>query len=297
MCQKHQKLCHGHWLKKVVVCSPLFSMTLKVIWWKYALTYYTVFGIFHQSLPDQNSKYLHLYILFFSESGFMCMEVYRKADTIMSLKLGRLSRNPEEACNQHLFFDTAIPSVIIVSAKMGHKERCPLVGKYALVNNNIQSITLQEQPGKYNIFGLGTMYFCCCHPFKGLTYFFSWYKNLFIFGILSALEKSVHFAMKNIIKCFCFWKCEKLVCKWDDNGSSRIQVFQFFGTFLRPSLKKFAYCNNNNNVFCNGNLMGSDFKNNEKMPFFQRIQRHVFLANITKTIWCLVVLEREQNSQ
>ena len=182
MCQKHQKLCHGHWLKKVVVCSPLFSMTLKVIWWKYALTYYTVFGIFHQSLLDQNSKYLHFFILFFSESGFMCMEVYRKADTIMSLKLGRLSRNPEEACNQHLFFDTAIPSVIIVSAKMGHKERCPLVGKYALVNNNIQSITLQEQPGKYNIFGLGTMYFCFCHPFKGLTYFFSWYKNLFILG-------------------------------------------------------------------------------------------------------------------
>ena len=145
------------------VCSDLFHS----IWY------------FYQSLLYLNSNYLQF---FSSESGFMCMEVYRKADTIMSLKLGRLSRNPEEACNQHLFFDTAIPSVIIVSAKMGHKERCPLVGKYALVNNNIQSITLQEQPGKYNIFGLGTMYFCCCHPFKGLTYFFSWYKNLFILG-------------------------------------------------------------------------------------------------------------------
>ena len=86
---------------------------------------------------------------FSSESGFMCMEVYRKADSIMSLKLGKLSRNPEEACNQHLFFDTAIPSVIIVSSKMGHKERCPLVGKYALMINHLQN-QYQCLPGKHH---------------------------------------------------------------------------------------------------------------------------------------------------
>jgi len=80
------------------------------------------------------------------ESGFMCMEVYRKADSIMSLKLGKLSRNPEEACNQHLFFDTAIPSVIIVSAKMGHRVRCPLVGKYAMINNQQQLLSATSNP-------------------------------------------------------------------------------------------------------------------------------------------------------
>ena len=83
---------------------------------------------------------------FSSESGFMCMEVYRKADSIMSLKLGKLSRNPEEACNQHLFFDTAIPSVIIVSAKMGHRVRCPLVGKYAMINNQQQLLSATSNP-------------------------------------------------------------------------------------------------------------------------------------------------------
>ena len=76
----------------------------------------------------------------------MCMEVYRKADSIMSLKLGKLSRNPEEACNQHLFFDTAIPSVIIVSAKMGHRVRCPLVGKYAMINNQQQILSETSNP-------------------------------------------------------------------------------------------------------------------------------------------------------
>ena len=47
MCQKHQKLCHGHWLKKVVVCSPLFSMTLKVIW---PITQYLVFTTNHSPI-------------------------------------------------------------------------------------------------------------------------------------------------------------------------------------------------------------------------------------------------------
>ena len=155
----------------------------------------------------------------------------------MSLKLGRLSRNPEEACNQHLFFDTAIPSVIIVSAKMGHKERCPLVGKYALVNNNIQSITLQEQPGKYNIFGLGTMYFCCCHPFKGLTYFFLSTKTCLFWDIVSH-RKSVHFAMKNIIKCFCFLKVWKnLFANGMTMAAARFK-FSIFWHFFEALFKK-----------------------------------------------------------
>lgn len=68
----------------------------------------------------------------FSESGFVCMEVSRKSDSIMSVRLGRLSRNPEEACNQHLFFDKSIQPIIIVSAKHGHRQRCPLVGKYSI---------------------------------------------------------------------------------------------------------------------------------------------------------------------
>ena len=75
-----------------------------------------------------------MYFLFCSESGFVCIEVSRKSDSIMSLRLGKLSRNSEEACNQHLFFDNSIQPVIIVSAKHGQRERCPpLVGKYSLL--------------------------------------------------------------------------------------------------------------------------------------------------------------------
>ena len=75
-----------------------------------------------------------MYNQYDSESGFMCMEVSGKSDSIMSLRLGRLSRNPEEACNQHLFFDKSIQPVIIVSAKHGQRNRCPLVGKYSTIH-------------------------------------------------------------------------------------------------------------------------------------------------------------------
>jgi len=73
------------------------------------------------------------------ESGFVCMEASRKSDSILSLRLGKLSRNPDEACNQHLFFDASIQPVIIVSAKHGQRERCPLVGKYALIGKTLEN--------------------------------------------------------------------------------------------------------------------------------------------------------------
>ena len=80
-----------------------------------------------------------IFVLYSSESGFVCMEASRKSDSILSLRLGKLSRNPEEACNQHLFFDASIQPVIIVSAKHGQRERCPLVGKYALIGKTLEN--------------------------------------------------------------------------------------------------------------------------------------------------------------
>ena len=52
---------------------------------------------------------------FFSESGFVCMEIERKSENILSIKTGRLSRNQDEACNTQLFFDSNIPTSTIIS--------------------------------------------------------------------------------------------------------------------------------------------------------------------------------------
>jgi hypothetical protein len=55
-------------------------------------------------------------IMFFSEGGFLCLESERKSDHIMTFRIGRLSRNPEEACNKHLFFDDkAVKKTTIIS--------------------------------------------------------------------------------------------------------------------------------------------------------------------------------------
>lgn len=100
---------------------------------------------------NSNLSRIVMQVNFECESGFMCMEVSHKSDSILSLRLGRLSRNPEEACNQHLFFDNSIQPVIIVSAKQGHRESCPLVGKYSFVGNqpNTQSNQCGGLPGNH----------------------------------------------------------------------------------------------------------------------------------------------------
>ena len=49
------------------------------------------------------------------ESGFKCLEVLKKTEDVLSVKIGRLSRNSDEACNQQLFFDRNIPFTIIIS--------------------------------------------------------------------------------------------------------------------------------------------------------------------------------------
>lgn len=81
------------------------------------------------------------------ESGFVCLEAVRKSDSIMTVRLGRLSRNQEEACNRHLFFDNSIQPVTIVSGKHGHSQRCPLVGKY-LIQQQQQSRNVDENGGQ-----------------------------------------------------------------------------------------------------------------------------------------------------
>ncbi|TRY74844.1 hypothetical protein TCAL_11427 [Tigriopus californicus] len=65
------------------------------------------------------------------ESGFLCMDVEKKSPHILSLRMGRLSRNRDEACNPHLFFDVSSDKTTLISSKHYHS-RCPLVGKYLI---------------------------------------------------------------------------------------------------------------------------------------------------------------------
>ena len=51
----------------------------------------------------------------FSESGFMCLEVKYRSENVISARIGRLSRNQNEACDTELFFDKSIQSTTLIS--------------------------------------------------------------------------------------------------------------------------------------------------------------------------------------
>ena len=56
-----------------------------------------------------------LFILFSSESGFMCVEAEKKSGHILTLRIGRLSRNRDEACSTNLFFDGSVKRTTLIS--------------------------------------------------------------------------------------------------------------------------------------------------------------------------------------
>merc|ERR1719300_1438441 len=80
---------------------------------------------------EANFSRMIMQVNFDCESGFICLELTRKSPSVIATKLGRLSRNPDEACDQSLFFDAELKSTLLVSDYQ-KLEVCPLVGKYSL---------------------------------------------------------------------------------------------------------------------------------------------------------------------
>ena len=63
---------------------------------------------------ENKSKFVILkLIVVSSESGFICLEVKYRSENVISAKIGRLSRDREEACN--LFFDSSVQSTTLIS--------------------------------------------------------------------------------------------------------------------------------------------------------------------------------------
>ena len=64
---------------------------------------------------DKINYHVVFQLIVSSESGFMCFEVRYKSENVISAKVGRLSRNQEEACDRQLFFDASIQSTTLIS--------------------------------------------------------------------------------------------------------------------------------------------------------------------------------------
>lgn len=80
---------------------------------------------------EANFSRMIMQVNFDCESGFICLELVKKSSSVITTRMGRLSRNPDEACDQSLFFDKSTQSTVLVSEKV-RNELCPLVGKYSL---------------------------------------------------------------------------------------------------------------------------------------------------------------------
>ena len=74
-------------------------------------------GTFFHDKHNLSAKLKRRYpeISFYSESGFICLELVKKSSSVITTRMGRLSRNPDEACDQSLFFDKSTQSTVLVS--------------------------------------------------------------------------------------------------------------------------------------------------------------------------------------
>jgi len=104
--------------------SPVNSRAFSQIWKAFSSKKH-IWDFF----SGQWKYYLKTMFNSFSESGFVCLEIERKSENILSLRMGRLSRNQDEACNTQLFFDANIPTSTIISKFYIHVAKMFLNGQ------------------------------------------------------------------------------------------------------------------------------------------------------------------------
>ena len=73
----------------------------------------TIGNYMHVSYENKSKFVILKLIIVSSESGFICLEVKYRSENVISAKIGRLSRDREEACN--LFFDSSVQSTTLIS--------------------------------------------------------------------------------------------------------------------------------------------------------------------------------------
>ena len=79
-------------------------------------------------------------MIFFSESGFLCVESERRSERVMAVRVGRFSRNPAEACNTQLFFDEAAVRTTTLISKLQYQLNLESDCLVAFKNPNTQCV-------------------------------------------------------------------------------------------------------------------------------------------------------------
>ena len=68
-----------------------------------------------QIVTNLTAKYIVQSVQSCSQATFHCVQLWRRTDHVLQIKIGKVAPNNEDACDEHLFFDSSVPTITITS--------------------------------------------------------------------------------------------------------------------------------------------------------------------------------------
>ncbi|XP_050685747.1 uncharacterized protein LOC126980182 isoform X2 [Leptidea sinapis] len=86
----------------------------------------------HSILEQKEKKHIKLvaHVTRGCESGHVCLTFHRRGSSVLELQQGRLWETPQDACSDH-----QIPPYITLITTSLTPTRCPLIGRYSIINS------------------------------------------------------------------------------------------------------------------------------------------------------------------
>ena len=72
-----------------------------------------------QILTNLTAKYIVQSVQSCSQATFHCVQLWRRTENVLQIKIGKVAPSNEDACDENLFFDSSVPTHTITS-KLTH---------------------------------------------------------------------------------------------------------------------------------------------------------------------------------
>ena len=66
-------------------------------------------------VTNLTAKYIVQSVQSCSQATFHCVQLWRRIDNVLQIKIGKVAPNTEDACHEQLFFDSSLPIHTITS--------------------------------------------------------------------------------------------------------------------------------------------------------------------------------------
>ena len=66
-------------------------------------------------VTNLTAKYIVQSVQSCSQATFHCVQLWRRTEHVLQIKIGKVAPNNEDACDEHLFFDSSVPTHTITS--------------------------------------------------------------------------------------------------------------------------------------------------------------------------------------